>query len=176
MMLWVIAGLVALLVVVTAVGAPFEDDSDSDTASRANVTPTDFSYPTSTATLAPPPPAARTTITGPAQVRCKTAPDAYVAVIEASLTDASLSLANLQSLTAPGGLLYIGADIVRGEERESTQDTWVVEDDVVMALSSSANEFTILPDGRDLLDVTVSAGDEHGSALQNCVARVRQGG
>ncbi|PZT93644.1 MAG: hypothetical protein DI630_26760 [Gordonia sp. (in: high G+C Gram-positive bacteria)] len=175
-MLWVIGGLVALLVVVTAVGAMFEDEDESDADSRAETT-ADFTYPTGTTTLAPAaPPAVRTTITGPAQVPCETAPDAYVAVIEASLTDSSLSLANLQSLTAPGGLLYIGADIMRGEERESSQDTWVVDDDVVMALSSSANEFTILPDGRDLLDVTVSAGDEYGSALQNCVARVRQGG
>ncbi|HEY9311637.1 hypothetical protein [Williamsia sp.] len=92
------------------------------------------------------------------------------------LIDSSLSLANLQALSAPGGLVYIGADIMRGEERESSQDTWVVEDDVVYALSSSANEFTVLPDGRDLLDVNISAGDEYGSALQNCVARVRQGG
>lgn len=122
-----------------------------------------------------PPPAARSTQTV-SQLPCEVPPELYVSMIEAMLIDSSLSLANLQALSAPGGLVYIGADIMRGEERESSQDTWVVEDDVVYALSSSANEFTVLPDGRDLLDVNISAGDEYGSALQNCVARVRQGG
>ncbi len=151
----------------------FEPGEDDEPAA-ASTTTTRAQLPAPT-TFAPPPPAARSTQTM-SQLPCEIPAEAYVSMIEFSLIDSSLSLTNLQSLTAPGGLVYVGADIMRGDERESSQDTWVIKDDVPYALSSSANEFTVLPDGRDLLDVNISAGDEYGSALQNCVARVRQGG
>ncbi|WP_155976831.1 hypothetical protein [Nocardia sp. 348MFTsu5.1] len=170
-------GLLVFFVVVVLPIAIFGADEDSDAEGRVDVTVTDFtSYPPPTAaTTFTPPPATTPTLTV-ANVACEAAPDAYVSAIEMSLIDSSLALENLQSLEAPRGLVYIGADVLRDGERESGQDIWVVKDDVIYALSGSANKLSILPDGRDLLDVNISAGDEYGSALQNCVARVRQGG
>lgn len=171
--------IVGVFIVLAAVGAVFGGDEGKDTANSGPTTPI-VNVPVQTGPVTPrttatTPPAARSTQTV-SQLPCEIPAEAYVSMIELSLIDSSLSLANLQSLTAPGGLVYIGADIMRGDERESSQDTWVIKDDVPYALSSSANEFTVLPDGRDLLDVNISAGDEYGSALQNCVARLRQGG
>lgn len=161
-----IAGIVAVAattwVIVTATS-----DRDSD----APLATSSYQY---TGPAAPPPvqatPTAPTvaTTTAPAPSRCTPAPDRLVEIINTSFTDSSYSLSNTAAVSR-GTVTYIGGHIMQGDTRVSSANVWASEGPSVYAVSGSARQYSMLVDGRDLLDV--NAGDEWGSELQDCVVR-----
>lgn len=101
---------------------------------------------------------------------CDTADANVVALVDAGLTDAEVSLdPGTAVVVQEGGRVYLGADILDAEGgRHSSQDVWIVEAGQVWALSGSAREETLFPDGRDLPDGP-SAGSGGGRAVQECM-------
>ncbi|MFC9472261.1 hypothetical protein ACFTS5_08710 [Nocardia sp. NPDC056952] len=134
-------------------------------------------------TPAPQPSAAPTPSTVPADVPtppgCDPAPADAVATISAAFSDRSNTLADAYAVTAPGGVVYVGANIMQGTTKVSSADVWAVRNGSVYSLSGDARRRTTLPDGRKVLDI--SAGDDYGTKVQGCVttaerARNRAGG
>ena len=151
-------------IIASAVGGVESSSADDEAAETYT--------PPRTTTPLPPAPATPTRTRAP--IVCDVAPDALVATIAGSLNDSSLSLGPAFSVySRRDGLTYIGANIMRGDERESSADVWIEDDGAIYSMSSSAREYSLLPDGRDLLPVLVSAGDEYGSQVQTCAARGR---
>lgn len=149
----VLATIASIAAVVLLAGCSSDDGSDT-----AAETPTT----TTTAEFVPEETATEETVAA----QCDPAPDQYVAVINGSFTDSGLSLGPAYVVVGDDDVQYIGAHIMRGDERESSADVWVAQGPAVYALSGSAREYSMLPDGRDVLGV--SAGDEYGSAVQDC--------
>jgi len=77
-------------------------------------------------------------------------------------------------VNGPGNLIYVGGNIIGSDgTKESSADVWLVKDEgiyVVYALSRDARQRTTWPDGRDL----ASAGDQYGSAVQDCVTNAER--
>ncbi|CKH13029.1 hypothetical protein PXH78_09280 [Mycolicibacterium smegmatis] len=100
-----------------------------------------------------------------AAIKCEEAPAKWVEAINWSFTKDE-HLTDAKVVTTPDGALYIGGNIVDSSgTKVSSADVWLL-DGALWALSSDARKRTVLPDGRDL---GVSAGDEYGSAVQDCV-------
>lgn len=114
---------------------------------------------------------ARATAASAPAVRCESAPDGSVAFLNAALSNKGYSLANAQQVTAANGDRYVGGDIMRGGVKASSADVWLLRADVPYALSSDARKLSGLADGRGL----ASAGDEWGSAVQECVVAAGRG-
>ncbi|GAB4586930.1 hypothetical protein [Nocardia sp. IFM 10818] len=117
--------------------------------------------------------AARDTTTTPAfapgQARsplCKAVPDQYLSVINASFNQSTYQLGNPWSIQ-DGDRWWIGGHIMDGDRRVSSADVWVADGPLLVSLSGGARRNSTLLDGRDLL--SLSAGDEEGIAVQNCV-------
>ena len=155
--------------VIVIVAASIADGSDEGEVglSPVSTTATD-AVGSGIGTAELPPTAQETTTTTPRAASCATASETYVAVINASFKEQGLSLSSpAYAVEAPGGLTYIGANIMRGDIKESSADVWVARDVAVFSLSGSAREYSTLPDGRRLLDA--SAGDDYGTEVQDCV-------
>lgn len=106
-----------------------------------------------------------TTTTVP--VQCDPASGAEVATVSAALTAGATRLGEAFSSTE-GDLRWFAANVYEGDIRVSTADVWVFVGATPYALSGSAREYTLLPDGRDLPG-SPSAGDEMAQALMECV-------
>lgn len=165
--LWIALGsvfgfLFIVGIIASAVGGAEPSSADDEAAETYTPRPT----------TPLPPPVTPTSTQAP--IVCDVAPDALVATIAGSLNDSSLSLGPAFSVySRRDGLTYIGANIMRGDERESSADVWIEDDGAIYSMSGSAREYSLLPDGRDVLPVMVSAGDEFGSQVQTCAARGR---
>lgn len=96
---------------------------------------------------------------------CDPAPADAVAMISAAFIDPSNTLADAFAVTAPGGVVYVGANIMQGTTKVSSADVWLIDGPAVLALSSDARSETTLADGRDY----GNAGDAYGTEVQNCV-------
>lgn len=154
-----IIGVIIVAIVVVSIIVNGQSDSEED-ANRGAATTTAAAPVTSEAEA----PAVQTTAA--AQASCRPAPDQLTTIIASSLNDSGLSLGPAFVVSAPGGLTYVGANIMRGDTKESSADVWVEKDGAVFALSGSAREYSLLPDGRRITDA--SAGDDYGIAVQNC--------
>lgn len=168
----VVLGVIAaffVIVVIAAIAGGSSDDDNKGSSSSTRSTSASASTPetttaaaptTTTAVAAPPPATAAPTST------CADAPAAVVQAIEGSLIDSTQTLTNTFSVTT-GHLTYIGANIMEGETKASSADVWVAQGGAIYAVSGSARDMSSLPDGRKVLDV--SAGDEWGQQVQECV-------
>lgn len=78
---------------------------------------------------------------------CDPAPADAVATISAAFTDPADTLADAFAVTTPGGVVYVGANIMQGTMKVSSADVWLVDGPAVLALSSDARRRTTLPDG-----------------------------
>lgn len=83
---------------------------------------------------------------------CGEAPAKVLDVINASFTNGE-HLENAQSIPGPSGMVIVGGNITApGGDRVSSQDSWVMSNATVYALTSDARRHTMLPDGRRLID------------------------
>ena len=101
---------------------------------------------------------------------CHGAPEAAIEILEESLTGDATAVRLAYISFTDDGMTYLGGSIYDDSGfRLSSADTWIISPDgTIFALSGSANEYSDLPDGRDLPG-GYSAGDEIGQALQdNC--------
>ncbi|MDF3284651.1 DUF2510 domain-containing protein [Gordonia sp. N1V] len=155
---WIIGALVGALVlyigISAATGFQTKGSDDARPAAPTSSVETTFEGPGVTATTARP-------------SSCEPAPDQVIAIIEGSLRDSTLTLANTAMVSVPGNLNYIGANIMRGLEKVSSADVRAQKEAAIFSLSGSAREYSLLPDGRHILDI--SAGDDYGTAVQDCV-------
>lgn len=109
---------------------------------------------------------------------CTEAPAALVKAVQTHLDGFTLD----DTFVVRGeSLVYLGANVVRPDgQRESSADVWVATNEAgadLAALSGSArNDLTPnLPDATDP-PYSVSAGDEFGMAVQQCVITASRGG
>ena len=137
-------------------------EPSSTSSSVSTTAPSSETAPTSTE-AAP--------VTEPAETPagCTPATEDEMAPISAALTGDAASLGGLFT-EYDGTYHYFGANIYDAEgERVSSADVWIIDSGVPYALSGGAREYTLLPDGRDLPG-SPSAGDDTGSAVQDCSA------
>ncbi|AMS02187.1 membrane protein [Mycobacterium phage Pipsqueaks] len=103
---------------------------------------------------------------------CSEAPAKVVDVINASFTNGE-HLENAQSISGPSGMVIVGGNITTPSgERVSSQDSWVMSDATVYALTSDARRHTMLPDGRQLID----NWPEYNDAVGTCVGIATRSG
>jgi hypothetical protein len=96
---------------------------------------------------------------------CTPASDSVVAFLETMITEGGLRLDDAYVVDGAKGQ-YVGANFFdETDRRVSSADVWINRNGVWYALSSDARSRTSLPDGRDY----ASAGDEDGTAVQDCV-------
>lgn len=115
--------------------------------------------------------AAATTTTKVTLADCRRATPEQTELIAAAL-NTGLTLGPSFVETSPDGDVYVGANIMRGEERVSSADVWVLRNRQPYALSSDARSRSALADGRKLVDSgkrKLSAGDQYGAKVQDCV-------
>ena len=103
---------------------------------------------------------------------CETPSPAIVSQIEASLKVVGRYLAQVQSVEGPDGTTYISANLMEGDKRVSPMVVWATKGAALYAVSSSAQDASQLPDGSV---IGVSAGDQYGSAVQQCVLKEVRG-
>ncbi|MGQ4619092.1 hypothetical protein [Nocardia sp. R7R-8] len=159
--------LAAFAIALTGCAAPTTTTTQLPTGTQRPAVTTPAPRPTTTLANAPIP-------TG-----CQPAPSGVVATISAAFSDPSNTLADTFAVSAPGGLVYVGANIMQGTTKVSSADVWVTQRGSVYSLSGDARRRTTLPDGRKVLNA--SAGDDFGTQVQDCVttterARNRSGG
>ncbi len=113
--------------------------------------------------------------------RCEEVPSGTLGFLGAALGNEGLSLAMAQQVTAPNGDRYVAGHIMRGDERVSSSDVWLVRSAVTYALSTDARKYSGLADGRRIgggadrtMTGAVSAGDAYGEAVQACVLAATQ--
>ncbi|CAM3538544.1 hypothetical protein TSOC111612_01575 [Tsukamurella ocularis] len=113
--------------------------------------------------------------------RCEEVPSGTLGFLGAVLGNEGLSLAMPQQVTAPNGDRYVAGHIMRGAERVSSSDVWLVRSDVTYALTTDARKYSGLADGRRIgggadrtMTGAVSAGDAYGEAVQACVLAATQ--
>lgn len=102
----------------------------------------------------------------PSSPACGPAPVALVELINQSFTGGE-QLARATAVNAPRDMVYIAGDIEAGGQRVSSADVWLYQHGAILALSSDARKRTMFADGRDF----ASAGDEYGTAAQDCISR-----
>ncbi len=150
-----IAALVGSCAVLAAACSSPSDDAAAPTITK-DPRPTVMSASTAR-------PAAPTT----SAVNCDPAPDQYVVAINAAFSNSAETLADVFAVSAPGGLIYVGGNIMQGTTKVSSADVWVARGASMFALSGDARKRTQLPDGRKLLNA--NAGDGYGTVVQGCV-------
>lgn len=148
-------GIGLLSQIVTACGSADEEPTASSSQSSVFAP-----VPSTAPPIAAAPPAA------PA-AGCDPAPADLVDQVNGHLAANGESLIDTFVVTGIDGYVYVGGNIVEGDTKVSSADVWVAQDGFVLhALSGSAREHTPLADGRNL---GLSAGDEYGQAVQDCV-------
>ncbi|MBH0118249.1 DUF2510 domain-containing protein [Rhodococcus sp. CX] len=169
----VTAGVIALGAIGNVIDDKEESSSAATTTSTVHTTPaaaapSETARPTTTTTtLAPvraPEPASSATEAG-----CEEPDPAIVAAIESSLTPGLelIHVAAVNTLIDGIEYTYTAGDVFENGERHTSSVVWVTPGFGVMGLSSNSRDVSSLPFGRGILDV--SAGDEYGSQVQNCV-------
>lgn len=141
----ILGGLVlggVIVAVVAGVSAVF--GGDEPTVSQTNQTP----------------PTAQTE-----RASCDHAPETLQNTVIRNLQP-QMRLADAYTVRA-GDVIYLGANIIQGQDRVSSADVWVKADGALYALSGSANELSDFPDARD--ELGLSAGNKHGQRVQDCV-------
>ena len=150
-----VATAVALALSVTACGTSKPSTTRTSTQAQTN---SSLSVPVSAPVSVP-----------PAAPGCDTASPEVVDAITRAFTEAA-TLSSPQMVESPDGLVYVGGNIDSpAGERLSNDDVWLVKDGSLFALSGDARRRTSLPDGRGF----ASAGDEYGTAVQECVPNTR---
>ena len=148
--------------------AACDSDSSNGAESPAPTTATALSSP-NPASASPGPTPSSSPSNTVASAGCTEAPANIVDIINAAFTE-DAHLTNPQAVSAPTGLIYVGGNIDDSTgNRVSNDDVWLVHNGAVFALSGDARRRTSLADGRDY----ASAGDEYGSAVQECVPNQR---
>ena len=111
---------------------------------------------------------------GPAAMfTCKEAPSAVVEIINASFTNGE-HLEHAQAVEGPQTMTYVGGNIFDPSGTKlSSQDSWVLSDGVVYALTSDARRHTVLLDGRDL-EAHFWDWAEYNDAVGKCVGDVER--
>lgn len=168
-------GVLALGAIGNALDDKEEESSElaTTTSSAVRTTPAAVAAPTTarptttTSRLLPAPapePASSATAAG-----CEEPDPTIVAAIEASLTPGLelIHVAGVNTMVDGIEYTYTAGDVFENGERHTSSVVWVSPGFGVMGLSSNSRDVSSLPFGRDLLDV--SAGDEYGSQVQNCV-------
>ncbi|MFC3964058.1 hypothetical protein [Nocardia jiangsuensis] len=171
--------MLAVLAIAALSGCADEPAATPTTTTQPPVTVTTRPLATTTPTPQPSAVAPQPSAAVPTPPGCDPAPADAVASISAAFSDRSNMLADAYAITAPGGVVYIGGNIMQGTTKVSSADVWAVRNGSVYSLSGDARRRTTLPDGRDALDA--SAGDDYGTKVQGCVttaerARNRAGG
>ncbi|MCV7173869.1 hypothetical protein H7I41_28500 [Mycobacterium manitobense] len=101
---------------------------------------------------------------------CTEAPTAIVDMINAAFTDGE-QLEHTQAVNAPDATTYVGGNIFGADgTKASSQDTWLVSNGAVFAITSDARRRTLLPDGRDI----DPAWGQYNAAVYQCVGQVER--
>lgn len=188
---WII-GAVAVFAVVAVVGSianrPASDtDSNQAAATSAADTPTPTTRPYVPPTSRAPAPAAAAVTTRPAPTRpapaqtateagCDEPDPSILSAIEASLTDGRTidQVAAVSTLVDGIEYIYTAGNVYRPDGSRSVSGVvWVTPGFGVMGLSGNSRDVSTLPFGRGILDV--SAGDEYGTKVQDCVTALALG-
>ncbi|MFD3812154.1 hypothetical protein [Rhodococcus sp. NPDC058639] len=141
--------------------------TDTDDAVVETTTTVAATTSTAATTSAPASTSASALTTTALDPRCTAAPSGTVTLVDTALVDD----VHLQDpWTVEGeGVTYVAGNIHDAAgERVSSADVWALSDGVLYSLSSDARERSVAVDGRSILGI--SAGDEYGSLVQNCVA------
>lgn len=148
---------VALLVIVVMIGSLSAEDRPAPSAGTSPATTAPVALPT----MAAPP------------STCSDAPTAIVDIINASFTDGQ-HLEHAQAVTGPNSTTYVGGNIFDAAGvKESSQDTWVLSDGVVYAITSDARQRTTLPDGRDVEGIALE-WPGYNDAVGACVGQLER--
>jgi hypothetical protein len=106
----------------------------------------------------------------PEATSCVEAPSAIVEMINAAFTDGE-RLEHTQAVNAPNDMTYVGGNIFGADgTKESSQDTWLVSNGALHALTSDARRRTMLPDGRDV----DPAWGQYNAQVNRCVGQVER--
>lgn len=176
----IILGAVAVGVIALGViGNALDDKDEASSAAATTTSSTVRTTPAAVAAPTTPRPATTTSRLLPApapepassatEAGCEEPDPTIVAAIEASLTP-GLELIHVAAVnTMVDGIeyTYTAGDVFENGERHTSSVVWVSPGFGVMGLSSNSRDVSSLPFGRGILDV--SAGDEYGSQVQNCV-------
>lgn len=100
---------------------------------------------------------------------CKEAPERVVDIINSQFTNGE-HLAHAQSVEGTNAETFVGGNIMSGETKVSSQNTWVLRNGAVFALTSNARRYTMLPDGRKL----VTDWSDFNAMVSECVGRVER--
>jgi len=171
-MTWIGVGGVALLAVIGVfgvIGSMLADDEPDDSAARSTqLGPAPA--PAAPTTSAAPPPAA---VAPFRPMPCHPAPQQIVAIINAAFVDGQ-HLEHAQAIDGPRATTIVGGNIFDAAgDKESSQDSWVVFNGGVYALSGDSRRRTLLPDGRDLEPI-VWDWPEYNDAVGACVGDVER--
>ena len=162
--------LLALILIVGGLGAILADDQPKDSAAPiTQLGPPPGPPTTRAATSTAPPPAAPAKM----ELPCKPAPQTIVAIIDAAFIDGQ-HLKHAQSVEGPQAMTIVGGNIFDAAGiKESSQDSWVLFNGGVFALSGDARRQTLLPDGRDL-DPIFWDWPQYNDAVGKCVGAVER--
>ena len=104
---------------------------------------------------------------------CQDAPSRIVDIIDASLTDGE-HLEHTQAIEGPHSTTYVGGNIFGANGMKvSSQDTWVLSNGQVYAITSDARQRTLLPDGRHVPLLRPDWG-VYNAAVNTCVGQVER--
>lgn len=189
---WLIGGgaVVAALVVASMIinGSADNEESTEAAATSEAPTPRPAATPAATAPVAPAPPARPKvqppTVTRGAPAPAQTATEAgcdepdpsIVSAIEGSLTEGRTldQVAAVNTLVGGIEYTYTAGNVYKADgDRSVSGVVWITPGFGVMGLSGNSRTVSTLPFGRGILDV--SAGDEHGAKVQDCVMALALG-
>lgn len=176
----IILGAVAVgVIALGAIGNALDDKEEKSSAatttttSTVRTTPAAAAAPTTarptTTTSRPLPAPAPEPASSATEAGCEEPDPSIVAAIEGSLTPGLelIHVAAVNTLVDGIEYTYTAGDVFENGERHTSSVVWVTPGFGVMGLSSNSRDVSNLPFGRGVLDV--SAGDEYGSRVQNCV-------
>src|SRR5690348_12022367 len=104
---------------------------------------------------------------------CEAAPQEIVDKINEAFTGGE-HLEHVQAIEGPHAMTYVSGNIFTAAGvKESSQDTWVVYDGNVYALTSDARKRTTLQDGRDLPE-HYNSWPQYNDQVSQCVGIVER--
>lgn len=187
---WIIGGVAAfalIAIIGSVVNRPTSDDQENQAAatSQPKVASTSPLSPTPRAVAPAPAPAAATTRPAPTrpapaqtatEAGCEEPDPSILSTIEVSLTEGRTidQVAAVSTLIDGVEYIYTAGNVYRADGSRSVSGVvWVTPGFGVMGLSGNSREVSTLPFGRGILDV--SAGDEYGTRVQDCVTALALG-
>lgn len=106
--------------------------------------------------------------------KCHEAPQRIVDMIDAAFTDPGEHLEHAQAVDGPQSMVYVGGNIFDSTgQKVSSQDTWVMSNGQLYALTSDARRRTLLPDGRDL-EAHYWTWTDYNDAVGKCVGALER--